>query len=167
MKNKKTTKLLDNKEEPTKTTITINVMDQPPEPSTSKGKPISDLHFNAISNANSFRSNKSTNDQTKLLPTNQKHVIAPMSQQSPQSNGNHKITNSSSEGPSTNPSSSTSPVLSPITSRPKHHHSTRSLRSGLCSTVTNRFALCQCIYWFMQDQHQQCISKAMQYLVQW
>ncbi|XP_037052346.1 sodium- and chloride-dependent GABA transporter ine isoform X1 [Bradysia coprophila] len=110
-------------------------MDQPPEPSTSKGKPISELHFNAISNANSFRSNKSTNDQTKLLPTNQRPVITPTSQQSSHTNGGHKGNNSSSEGPSTSPSSSTSPVLSPITSRPKHHHSTRSLRSGAASAM--------------------------------
>lgn len=106
-------------------------MDQTSEPSTSKAKGISELHFNAISNA-SFRSNKSTSDQTKLIPSNQKYVITSIAQQSlpTQSNGGHKATGSSSEGPSTDPSSTTSPILSPSTSRPKHFTSTRSLRSG-------------------------------------
>lgn len=106
-------------------------MDQTPEPSTSsKAKGITDLHFNAISNANSFRSNKSTGDQATLLPTTQKHVITPSS--TSHLNGGQKQHNSisPSEGSSTGPSSTTSPVLSPNTSRPKHHHSTRSLRSG-------------------------------------
>ncbi len=107
----------------------------PTEPSTSKAKGISELHFNAISNANSFRSNKSTSDQTKLVPSNQKiHVIPAAAQQSMPThlNGVHKSNSSpSSEGPSTDPSSTTSPVLSPITSRPKHYNSTRSLRSGI------------------------------------
>lgn len=109
-------------------------MDQQSEPSTSKSKGISELHFNAISNANSFRSNKSTSDQTKLLPSIQKCVITPAATTS-QSNGGHKLNSSPSEGPSTDPSSTTSPVLSPITSRPKHYNSTRSLRSGIISPI--------------------------------
>lgn len=116
----------------TKTKTKAKNMDQTSEPSTSKAKGISELHFNAISNA-SFRSNKSTSDQSKLLPSNQKYVITPISQQSAptQLNGGHKTVSSPSEGPSTDPSSTTSPILSPITTRPKHYNSTRSLRSGL------------------------------------
>lgn len=107
-------------------------MDQTTEPSTSKSKGISELHFNAISNNASFRSNKSTSDQSKLLPSHQKYVITPISQQSvpTQLNGGQKTASSPSDGPSTDPSSTTSPILSPIPSRPKHYNSTRSLRSG-------------------------------------
>lgn len=109
-------------------------MDQTPEPSTSKAaKGISELHFNAINNA-SFRSNKSNSDQTKLIPSNHKYVVTAMAQQSlpTQLNGVYQTTGSSSEGPSTDPSSTTSPILlSPITSRPKHYNSTKSLRSGV------------------------------------
>lgn len=115
-------------------------MDQPSEPSTSKAKAISELHFNAISNA-SFRSNKSTSDQAKLLSSNHhKYVVTPMSQQSApaiQINGDHKNISSpsSTDGPSTDPSSTTSPILSPIASRPKYYTSTRSLRSGQLNNV--------------------------------
>lgn len=100
------------------------------EPSTSKAKGISELHFNAINNA-SFRSYKSSNDQSKLVPTNPKFIVTstqPTSTSPTQLNGIHK--SSPSEGSSTDPSSSTSPVLSPTNSRPKHFNSMRSVRSG-------------------------------------
>lgn len=112
-------------------------MDQAIEPSTSKAKGISELHFNAINNA-SFRSNKSnSSDQSKLLPSNPKYVVTSTSQRSSptQLNGGHKTISSPSEGPSTDPSSTTSPILSPITSHPKHYNSTRSLRSGVFTTT--------------------------------
>lgn len=110
-------------------------MDQTNEPSTSKAKGISELHFNAINNA-SFRSNKSSSDQSKLIPSNTKYVISSQQSSPIHSNGGHKTTSSPSEGSSTDPSSSTSPILSPATSRPKHYNSTRSLRSGLFTTFT-------------------------------
>lgn len=110
-------------------------MDHIQEPSTSKTIGISELHFNAINNA-SFRSNKSTSDQAKLIPSNTKYVIAPQQTTPTHLNGGHKTNSSPSEGTSTDPSSSTSPVLPSATSRPKHYNSTRSLRSGLFMTLT-------------------------------
>jgi len=111
-------------------------MDQSNEPSTSKAKGISELHFNAINNNASFRSNKSSSDQLKLIPSNTKYVISSQQTSPTHLNGGHKtISSIPSEGPSTDPSSTTSPILSPATSRPKHYNSTRSLRSGLCYNI--------------------------------